>query len=120
LEGATQKSLDEESKSTDNVPIESISQKPKSADEDLGQVKLDSQPSNNAKKDSKLPSAEEGKEKSCSANSSHTVQNGQSVNVQDKDAVDSVDIATVAPQSKESEDVTPNDKANGNTHIRSK
>lgn len=120
MEGATQKSLDEESKSTDNVPIESISQKPKSADEDLGQVKLDSQPSNNAKKDSKLPSAEEGKEKSCSASSSHTVQNGQSVNVQDKDAVDSVDIATVAPQSKESEDVTPNDKANGNTHIRSK
>lgn len=119
MEGATQKSLDEESKSTDNVPIESISQKPKSADEDPGQVKLDSQPSNNAKKDGKL-NVEEGKEKSCSVNSSHTVQNEQSVNVQDKDAVDSVDIATVAPQSKESEDVTPNDKANGNTHIRSR
>lgn len=112
LEGATQKSLDEESKSTDNVPIESISQKPKSADEDHGQVKLDSQPSNNAKKDGKLLNVEEGKEKSCSTNNSHTVQNGQNVNVQDKDAVDSVDIATVGPQSKESEDVTPNDKAN--------
>lgn len=118
MESATQKSLDEESKSADNVPIESILQKPKSADEDSGQVKLDSQPSNNAKKD-KLSSAEEGKEKFCSVSSSHTAQNGQNVNVQDKDIVDSVDIVTIAPQSKESEDVTPNDKANGNTHIRS-
>ncbi|XP_072759775.1 ralA-binding protein 1 [Anoplolepis gracilipes] len=112
LEGATQKSLDEEVKSTDNVPIESTSQKPKSTEEDPGQVKSDSQPSNNAtlmKKENK--SAEEGKEKcSCSAG-----QNGQSVqNVQEKDAVDSVDTlsATVTPQSKESENVTPNDKAN--------
>lgn len=118
MEGATQKSLDEESKSTDNVPIESISQKSKSVDEDFGQVKLDSQPSNNVKKD-KLPNAEEGKEKSCSVSSSHTAQNGQSVNIQDKDMVDSMDIVTVASQSKESEDVTPNDKANGNTHIQS-
>lgn len=121
MEGATQKSLDEEIKPTDNVPIESTSQKPKPVDEDLGQVKPDSQPSNNAtlmKKDSKLHSAEEGKEKcSCSAgtSSSHVAQNGQSVNVQEKDAIDSVDTAMVTPQSKESENITPNDKANG-TH----
>lgn len=115
MEGATQKSIDEEVKSTDNVPTESISQKPKPADpgEDPGQVKPDSQPSNNAtlmKKEGK--NAEEGKEKcSCSAG-----QNGQSVqNVQEKDAVDSADAlsATVTPQSKESENVTPNDKADG-------
>ncbi|XP_029667173.1 ralA-binding protein 1 [Formica exsecta] len=116
LEGAMQKSLDEEIKSTDNVPIESISQKPKPVDEDPGQVKSDNQPSNNAtliKKDSKLHNAEEGKEKcSCSASNSHTAQNGQNVNVQEKDMVDSVDNATVTPQSKESENVTPNDKAN--------
>lgn len=119
MEGATQKSLDEEIKSTDNVPIESTLQKSKPADEDPGQVKSDSQSSNNAtlKKDSKLHSAEEGKEKcSCSASNSHTAQNGQNINVQEKDAVDSVDNATVTPQSKESENVTPNDKANG-THI---
>lgn len=112
-----QKSLDEEIKSTDNVPIESISQKPKPVDEDPGQVKSDNQPSNNAtliKKDNKLHNAEEGKEKcSCSASNSHTAQNGQNVNVQEKDTVDSVDNATVTPQSKESENVTPNDKANG-------
>ncbi|KAM0730957.1 RalA-binding protein 1 [Formica fusca] len=116
LEGAMQKSLDEEIKSTDNVPIESISQKPKPVDEDPGQVKSDNQPSNNAtliKKDNKLHNAEEGKEKcSCSASNSHTAQNGQNVNVQEKDTVDSVDNATVTPQSKESENVTPNDKAN--------
>lgn len=120
MEGATQKSLDEEIKSTDNVPIESTLQKSKPADEDPGQVKPDSQPSNNAtlKKDSKLHSAEEGKEKcTCSASNSHTVQNGQNINVlQEKDAVDSVDNATVTPQSKESENVTLNNKANG-THI---
>ncbi|XP_070155025.1 ralA-binding protein 1 [Polyergus mexicanus] len=116
LEGATQKSLDEEIKSTDNVPIESISQKPKLADEDPGQVKSDNQPSNNAtliKKDSKLHNAEEEKEKcSCSVSNSHTAQNGHNVNVQEKDTVDSIDNATVTPQSKESENVTPNDKAN--------
>ncbi|KAM0730642.1 RalA-binding protein 1 [Formica fusca] len=116
LEGAMQKSLDEEIKSTDNVPIESISQKPKPVDEDPDQVKSDNQPSNNAtliKKDNKLHNAEEGKEKcSCSASNSHTAQNGQNVNVQEKDTVDSVDNATVTPQSKESENVTPNDKAN--------
>ncbi|XP_050449757.1 ralA-binding protein 1 [Cataglyphis hispanica] len=116
LEGATQKSLDEEIKSTDNVPIESTLQKSKPVDEDPGQVKPDSQPSNNAtlKKDSKFHSAEEGKEKcSCSASNSHTVQNGQNINVlQEKDAVDSVDNATVTPQSKESENVTLNNKAN--------
>lgn len=118
LEGATQKSLDEEIKSTDNVPIESISQKSKPADEDLGQAKPDSQASNNVtlmKKDSKLHIADEGKEKcSCSAgtNSSNVPQNGQSVNVQEKDAVDSADTVMLTPQSKESENITPNDKAN--------
>ncbi|XP_029171449.1 ralA-binding protein 1 [Nylanderia fulva] len=117
LEGATQKSLDEEIKSTDNVPIESTTQKSKPVDEDLGQVKPDSQSSNNAtlmKKDSKLQSAEEGKEKcSCLAgtSSSNVAQNGQSINVQEKDAVDSVDNVMVT-QSKESENVTPNDKVN--------
>ncbi|KAL6446551.1 hypothetical protein ACFW04_001232 [Cataglyphis niger] len=116
LEGATQKSLDEEIKSTDNVPIESTLQKSKPADEDPGQVKPDNQPSNNAtlKKDNKLHSTEEGKEKcSCSASNSHTVQNGQNINVlQEKDGVDSVDNATVTPQSKESENVTLDNKAN--------
>lgn len=117
LEGATQKSLDEEIKSTDNIQIESTSQKPKPVDEDLGQVKPDGQASNNAtlmKKDSKLHIADEGKEKcSCSAgtSSSNVAQNGQTVTVQEKDAVDSADTV-ITPQSKESENVTPNDKIN--------
>lgn len=123
MEGATQKSLDEEIKSTDNIQIESTSQKPKPVDEDLGQVKPDGQASNNAtlmKKDSKLHIADEGKEKcSCSAgtSSSNVAQNGQTVTVQEKDAVDSADTV-ITPQSKESENVTPNDKINGtHTHI---
>lgn len=119
MEGATQKSLDEEIKSTDNIPIESISQKPKTVDEDSGQaISGDAQLSTNStliKKDSKLHNVEETKEKcSCSTGTSANVtQNEQSVtNVQEKDAVDSaVEVAAVTPQ--EPENITPNDKANG-------
>ncbi|XP_011690525.1 PREDICTED: ralA-binding protein 1 isoform X2 [Wasmannia auropunctata] len=120
LEGATQKSLDEEIKSTDNISIvESTSQRPKTADEDSGQAipPGDVQSSTNStsiKKDSKLHGVEEAKEKcSCSAGSgaNATTQNEQSVNVQEKDAVDSaVEAAAVTPQ--EPENVTPNDRAN--------
>lgn len=118
LEGATQKSLDEEIKSADNIPIEPITQKPKTVDEDFGQATSgDSQSSTNStliKKDNKLHNVEEAKEKcSCSAGSgANATQNEQSVNVQEKDAVDSaVEVPTVTPQ--ESENVTPNDRVNG-------
>lgn len=117
LEGATQKSLDEEIKSTDNIPTESTSQKPKTADEDSGQaISGDAQSLTNLtliKKDSKLHSAEETKEKcSCSAgNSANAIQNEQSVNVQEKDVVDSAVEVAVTPQ--EPENVTSNDRANG-------
>ncbi|XP_012533580.1 ralA-binding protein 1 [Monomorium pharaonis] len=117
LEGATQKSLDEEIKSTDNILIESTSQKPKIIDEDSGQaIPSDTQLSTNStliKKDSKLHNAEETKEKcSCSTGTSaNAVQNEQNVtNVQEKDAVDSAVEATVTPQ--ESDSITPNDKVN--------
>lgn len=118
MEGATQKSLDEEIKSTDNIPIESISQKPKIVDEDSGQViSSDAQPSTKPtliKKDSKLHNVEEAKDKcSCSAGITvNATQNEQSINAQEKDAVDSaVEVATVTPQEPES--VTSNDKTNG-------
>ncbi|XP_071574260.1 ralA-binding protein 1 [Temnothorax nylanderi] len=117
LEGATQKSLDEEIKSTDNIPIESVSQKSKTVDEDSGQIiPCDAQPLTNPtliKKDSKLHNAEEAKEKcSCSTGiNANATQNEQSVNAQEKDTVDfAVEIATVTPQEPES--VTPNDKTN--------
>lgn len=120
LEGATQKSLDEEIKLTDNIPIESVSQKPKTVDEDPEQVILgDTQLSTNLvlmKKD-KLHSVEETKEKcSCSANTSGNImQNEQSVNVcnaQEKDTVDSaVEITMITPQ--ESENITSNEETNG-------
>ncbi|XP_011157595.1 ralA-binding protein 1 isoform X2 [Solenopsis invicta] len=118
LEGATQKSIDEEIKSTDNIPIESTSQKPKAIDEDSGQaISGDTQLSTNStliKKDNKLHNIEEAKQK-CSYSTGTTAnatQNEQSVtNIQEKDAVDSaVEAATVTPQ--ESENVTPNDKVN--------
>lgn len=121
MEGATQKSLDEEIKLTDNIPIESVSQKSKTVDEDPEQlIPGDTQLSINLtliKKDSKLHSVEEAKEKcSCSANTSVNItQNEQSVNVcnaQEKDAVDSaVEIIMVTPQ--EPENITPNEKTNG-------
>lgn len=118
LEGATtQKSLDEEVKSTENIPIESTSQKPKSADEDSAQTKQDTQTSSNltlAKKDSKqYGGVEEAKEKLTYATgtSTNTAQSEQGVNAQEKDTVDSVEAAAVTP--KEPEDVTPNDKMNG-------
>ncbi|XP_011645473.1 ralA-binding protein 1 [Pogonomyrmex barbatus] len=112
LEGATQKSIDEEIKSSDNVPIEST-QKPKIVDEDVGQAKSSDAQSltNLIKKDNKLHNVEEAKEKcSCSANTSaNATQNEQSISVQEKDMVDSaVEAATVIPQ--ESENVSPNDK----------
>ncbi|TGZ52542.1 ralA-binding protein 1 [Temnothorax longispinosus] len=117
LEGATQKSLDEEIKLTDNIPIESVSQKSKTVDEDSGQIiPCDAQPLTNPtliKKDSKLYNAEEAKEKcSCSTGiNANATQNEQSVNAQEKDTVDfAVEIATVTPQEPES--VTPNDKTN--------
>lgn len=118
MEGATQKSLDEEIKSTDNIPVESASQKPKTVDEDSGQAIFgDAQPSINStliKKDSKLHCVEEAKEKCyCSAGTNaNATQNEQSVNVQEKDTVDSaVEAATVTPH--EPENIIPNDKANG-------
>lgn len=66
------------------------------------------------KKDSKLHNVEEAKDKcSCSAGTNaNATQNEQSVNAQEKDAVDyAVEIATVTSQ--ESESVTSNDKTNG-------
>ncbi|XP_067210391.1 ralA-binding protein 1 isoform X2 [Linepithema humile] len=116
LEGATQKSLDEEIKSSDNISVESTSQKPKTADEDSGQSKSDSLTSTNStllKTDGKPHGTEEAKEKcSCSAGgaSASATQNGQNVNVQEKDTVDSAETAMVASQSKEN--VTSDDKAN--------
>ncbi|KYM82657.1 RalA-binding protein 1 [Atta colombica] len=114
LEGATQKSLDEEIKS-DNIPTESILQKPKTAEEDPGQaISGDAQSLTNSiliKKDNKLHSAEETKEKcSCSSNSANATQNEQNVNVQEKDAVDSAVEVAITPQ--ESENIMPNDRAN--------
>lgn len=122
MEGATQKSLDEEIKSANNTPIESISQKPKTVDEDSGQViPGDAHPSINptlTKKENKLHSVEEVKDKySCSAdiNANNAVQNEQGVNAQEKDVVDStVEVATVATVTpQELENVTLNDKTNG-------
>ena len=86
-------------------------------DEDTVQSKSDSLPSTNStllKTDGKPHSTEETKEKcSCSAGTSAgATQNGQSVNVQEKDTVDSVETAMVASQSKENI-TTSDDKANG-------
>lgn len=116
MEGATQKSLDEEVKSADNIPIEPISLKPKTVDEDQV-ISTDAQPSTNLiktliKKDSKLNNLEETKEKCSCSTGANATQNEQSVNAQEKDVVDSVvEVATVTPQ--ESENATPNDKTNG-------
>jgi len=118
LEGATQKSLDEEIKSTDNIPIESISQKSKAVDEDAGQTKseLFINPTSVKKDNSgKSHSTEEAKEKCSYATgaNANNAQNGQNANIQEKDVVDSVEPAVITPQSREAENVTPNDKANG-------
>lgn len=118
MEGATQKSLDEEIKSTDNISIESTSQKAKITDEDAGQMKSDIQSSTNStlmKRDSgRSLGTEEMKEKCLTGASANTTQNGQNVNTQEKDVVDSVEPVAVTPQSREPENITPNtDKANG-------
>ncbi|XP_014484927.1 PREDICTED: ralA-binding protein 1 isoform X2 [Dinoponera quadriceps] len=118
LEGATtQKSLDEEVRSTESVPVESASQKSKSADEDPAQTKHDAQTSSSnstlAKKDGKQHGVEEAKEKPTYAAGTSTAQNEQGVSVQDKDTVDSAETAAITPQSREPEDATLNDKANG-------
>lgn len=121
LEGAAQKSLDEEIKLTDNISIDSNSQKLKITDGDPGQLRSDIQTASNPaliKKD-KLHSLEEVKEK-CSypmgssiGTTSSITLNEQNINLQDKDAVDSAEIAIITPQLKEIDNIMSDEKTNG-------
>lgn len=124
MEGATQKSLDEEVKSTDNLPMDSTAQKPKAADEDGGSAKSDVQSSANstlARKDKPHAAEDKSKDKCPGSNSAATAStalNGQTASAQERDVVDGAvaePAVAITPQStrEEAENVTPNDKANG-------
>nr|XP_031842611.1 ralA-binding protein 1 isoform X1 [Nomia melanderi] len=101
IEGATQKSIDEEVKSTDETVVETNVQKAKVDEEDSTHVKSEIQtPSTSTlKRINKVHTSEDNKEPiSTNAN-----QNERSSQTTDKDIVDSAETATVASQASEQE-----------------
>lgn len=109
LEGATQKSLDEEVKSSDETaPADVSSQKAKVLEEDSGQLKPDVQlPSTSTlKKSNKSHCLEDTKENSSPLALPSTSQNERNVATHDKDTVDSSETPVVLSQLNETENVT--------------
>ncbi|XP_076240852.1 ral interacting protein [Calliopsis andreniformis] len=109
MEGATQKSLDEEVKSNDENTVESNMQKVK-VEEDIEQ-KLDIQSASisTLKKSNKAHTLEDNKEPI----STNTIQSERTPYMHDKDIVDSADTPALALQSSEQE-ITTSSRASDN------
>ncbi|XP_076677560.1 ral interacting protein [Andrena cerasifolii] len=103
MEGATQKSLDEEIKLNDESAAEPSVQKVK-ADEDSERVKSETQSTSALplKKTTKSQTPEDNKEPT----SSSATQNERVNQAHDKDTVDSAETSTLATQSSECENAT--------------
>ncbi|CAL7937991.1 unnamed protein product [Xylocopa violacea] len=97
MEGAAQKSLDEEVKSNDETAVESNVQKTKTEEEDVEHLKLETQSSNSTLKNSKTHVSEDNKEPT----STNVTQNKRNVHTHDKDIVDSAETSVVTLQSTE-------------------
>lgn len=110
MEGAAQKSLDEEVKSNDEIVVELNIQKTKTEEEDIEYAKLEAQSiSTLTKKDNKAHILEDNKE---SANT-NIIQNERNVHAHDKDIVDSSEISTIIPQFNEQENISSITSENG-------
>ncbi|XP_043247809.1 ralA-binding protein 1 [Colletes gigas] len=103
LEGATQKSLDEDVKSTDENVVESNVQKIKAEEEDSGHVKPETQSTytSTLKKSNKIHTSEDRE-----PTSTNTTQNEKAMQTHDKDIVDFVEASALIPQSSEQENTT--------------
>ncbi|XP_076300923.1 ral interacting protein [Lasioglossum baleicum] len=99
MEGAAQKSLDEEVKSTDENIVESTVQKVKVEEEDSAHLKSEIQTTSvsTLKKINKVHTSEDGKEP-ISTNSNQSERSSQT---NDKDIVDSAEPSTLVSQSSE-------------------
>ncbi|CAK9795308.1 RalA-binding protein 1 [Anthophora plagiata] len=102
MEGAAQKSLDEEVKSNDEPAVEANVQKAKTGEEDVEHVKSEVQTTCTLtlKKCSKTHVAEDNKERT-----STNVTPDERVHIHDKDIVDSAETSALASQFSEQENV---------------
>lgn len=110
MEGAAQKSLDEEVKSNDEIVVELNIQKTKTEEEDIEYAKLEAQSiSTLTKKDNKAHILEDNKEPA----NTNIIQNERNVHAHDKDIVDSSEISTIIPQFNEQENISSITSENG-------
>ncbi|KAG7190129.1 hypothetical protein KM043_006262 [Ampulex compressa] len=111
LEGAAQKSIDEEIKSSDENATELGIQRAKTLEEDMGQSKMDTQvPASSTLKRNNVQGMEDSKENAVGpATSTNAVQSEK--NAQEKDTVDSVEAPPVIPQSNEQESTATSQKS---------
>lgn len=113
MEGAAQKSLDEEVKSNDEIVVELNIQKTKTEEEDIEYAKLEAQSiSTLTKKDNKAHILEDNKEPT-NTNTNTIIQNERNVHAHDKDIVDFSEISTIIPQFNEQENISSITSENG-------
>lgn len=111
MEGAAQKSLDEEVKSNDEIVVELNIQKTKTEEEDIEYAKPETQSMSTLtlKKDNKVHILEDNKEPT----NINIIQNERNVHAHDKDIVDSIEISTIIPQFNEQENISSITNENG-------
>ncbi|KOC70994.1 RalA-binding protein 1 [Habropoda laboriosa] len=104
MEGAAQKSLDEEVKSNEEPVVESNVQKAKTEEEDVEHIKSEAQTTSTLtlKKSSKTHVPEDNKEPT----STNVTPNERSVHIYDKDIVDSAETSALASQFNEQENAS--------------
>ncbi|KOX72761.1 RalA-binding protein 1 [Melipona quadrifasciata] len=104
MEGAAQKSLDEEVKSNDETVIELNVQKTKTEEEDVEHMKSETQTTSTStlKKNNKAHISEDNKEPT----STNVTQNERNVHIYDKDIVDSAESSTLVSQFNEQENTS--------------
>ncbi|XP_012140994.2 ral interacting protein [Megachile rotundata] len=104
MEGAVQKSLDEEVKVNDEATVELNVQKAKTEEEDTENVKPETQASSTLtlKLNNKVHVSENNKD----STSTNTAQNERNTHTVDKDIVDSAETSVVASQSNEQENTS--------------
>ncbi|XP_076165192.1 ral interacting protein isoform X2 [Ptiloglossa arizonensis] len=103
LEGATQKSLDEDVKSNDENAIDTNVQKLKAEEEDTGHIKPETQSActSTLKRNNKVHDSEDKE-----LISTNIIQNERNIQMHDKDIVDSAEPPTLTSQSSEPENAT--------------
>lgn len=109
MEGAAQKSLDEEVKSNDESVTELNVQKTKTEEEDVEHMKSETTSTSTLKKNNKAHISEDNKEPT----STNVTQNERNVYIYDKDIVDSAESSTLVSQFNEQENTSSRTNENG-------